>query len=44
MPKNDSVVEPEILVEDFIPIDEICMDIMKHGGKSYLVIADKATG
>ena len=25
-------------------MDKIGMDIMKHGGKSYLVIADKAIG
>ena len=35
---------PEFSVQDLMPMDKIGMDIMKYGGKSYLVIADKAMG
>ena len=43
-PPKDSGVIPEYTVEDLMPMDEIGMDLMKHQGKVFLVIADRATG
>ena len=38
--QNDSVVIPEIAVEDLMPMDKIGMDLMIYMRRIYLVIAD----
>lgn len=39
-PNKDSLVIPEVSVDNLRPMDHLGLDPFKHEGKNYLVIAD----